>query len=140
MELKVSELAEKTNTTKRTIHYYIGKGLLPPAEGLGIKSFYTEEHFFKILLIKKMQEEFLPLEEIRTRIISLSLDEIKEYLSEKKIPEKRAEESEIKGIQEFLKISFPFEMELIFPRELLEKNRENIESIKKYIEKLMIKD
>ena len=35
MEYKVSELAEKAGVTKRTIHYYISKGLLLPPNGNG---------------------------------------------------------------------------------------------------------
>ena len=37
MEYKVSELAEKAGVTKRTIHYYISKGLLLPPEGTSYK-------------------------------------------------------------------------------------------------------
>lgn len=33
MEYKISELADKAGVTKRTIHYYISKGLLFPPEG-----------------------------------------------------------------------------------------------------------
>ena len=36
MEYKVSELAEKAGVTKRTIHYYISKGLLLPPDGNGV--------------------------------------------------------------------------------------------------------
>ena len=44
MEYKVSELAEKAGVTKRTIHYYISKGLLLPPEGSGVNSVYNDEH------------------------------------------------------------------------------------------------
>ena len=43
MEYKVSELAEKAGVTKRTIHYYISKGLLLPPEGSGVNSVYNDE-------------------------------------------------------------------------------------------------
>ena len=36
MEYKVSELASKAGVTKRTIHYYISKGLLMPPDGNGL--------------------------------------------------------------------------------------------------------
>ena len=55
MEYKVSELAEKAGVTKRTIHYYISKGLLLPPEGSGVNSVYNDEHLNRILLIKKKQ-------------------------------------------------------------------------------------
>ena len=57
MEYKVSELAEKAGVTKRTIHYYISKGLLLPPKGSGINSVYDDEHLERILLIKKYIRE-----------------------------------------------------------------------------------
>lgn len=61
MEYKVSELAEKAGVTKRTIHYYISKGLLLPPEGSGVNSVYNDEHLNRLLLIKKLQSEYMPL-------------------------------------------------------------------------------
>ena len=69
MEYKVSELALKAGVTKRTIHYYISKGLLLPPEGSGVNSIYTDEHLNRILLIKKLQAEFMPLNKIRDYIL-----------------------------------------------------------------------
>ena len=69
MEYKVSELANKAGVTKRTIHYYISKGLLLPPEGSGVNSIYTDEHLNRILLIKKLQAEFMPLNKIRDYIL-----------------------------------------------------------------------
>ena len=65
MNYKVSELAEKTGVTKRTIHFYISKGLLLPPKGSGVNSLYSDEHVERILLIKKLQAEYLPLNKIR---------------------------------------------------------------------------
>ncbi len=65
MEYKVSELAEKTGVTKRTIHFYISKGLLLPPKGSGVNSVYSDEHVERILLIKKLQADYLPLNKIR---------------------------------------------------------------------------
>lgn len=73
---RVGELAERTGVTKRTIHYYIGRGLLPPPEGAGLGAVYSEEHLYKILLIKKLQDRFLPLEEIRKRTAGMTLREV----------------------------------------------------------------
>ena len=68
MEYKVSELAEKAGVTKRTIHYYISKGLLLPPEGSGVNSVYNDEHLNRLLLIKKLQSEYMPLNKIREYI------------------------------------------------------------------------
>lgn len=79
-QYRIGELAEKAEVTKRTIHYYLSRGLLPPSGGAGVGSYYTDDHLYRILLIKKYQEGYLPLDEIRKKIIGLSLDEVKERL------------------------------------------------------------
>ena len=55
MEYRVSELAEKAGVTKRTIHYYISKGLLMPPNGEGINSTYDDRHLERL---KKKGETF----------------------------------------------------------------------------------
>lgn len=65
---RISELCERTGVTRRTVHYYIGRGLLPPAEGAGPASYYTEAHVERILAVRRMQEAYLPLDEIRRRL------------------------------------------------------------------------
>lgn len=77
---KIGELAELANVTKRTVHYYLSRGLLPPSEGAGIATTYSDEHLYRILLIKKYQESFLPLDEIKKIITRLTLDQVKEKL------------------------------------------------------------
>ena len=69
MEYKVSELAQKAGVTKRTIHYYISKGLLMPPDGSGVNSSYNDSHLERILLIKKLQAEYMPLNKIREYIL-----------------------------------------------------------------------
>ena len=69
MEYKVSELAQNAGVTKRTIHYYISKGLLMPPDGSGVNSSYSDSHLERILLIKKLQAEYMPLNKIREYIL-----------------------------------------------------------------------
>lgn len=71
---RIAELCEETGVTRRTVHYYIGRGLLPPAEGAGLASSYTEEHVERIRAIRRMQEAYLPLEEIRRRLDGESVE------------------------------------------------------------------
>jgi len=79
-KFRIGELAERTDVTKRTIHYYLSKGLLPPSTGAGVATYYSDEHLYRILLIKKYQEKYLPLEEIKKIITRLTLAEVKEQL------------------------------------------------------------
>lgn len=80
-EYRIGELAEKSGVSRRTIHYYLSRGLLPPSEGAGLGTTYSEEHYFRILLIKQMQDHFFPLDEIKKRITSMSLEQVRDALS-----------------------------------------------------------
>ena len=60
------------------IHYYISKGLLLPPEGEGVNSVYNDEHLKRILLIKKLQSEYMPLNKIREYILENPAEVIKE--------------------------------------------------------------
>lgn len=65
--MKISELVEKTNVSKETIHYYIREGALPKPRKSGKNTAdYDEETIEQIQLIKDLQENFfLPLSEIK---------------------------------------------------------------------------
>ncbi|HEX2947591.1 MAG TPA: MerR family transcriptional regulator [Clostridia bacterium] len=77
---RISELAEKAGVSKRTIHYYMGRGLLPPSEGAGLGTTYSDEHLYRIILVKKLQDAYLPLDEIRKRISGMTLEEVLDSL------------------------------------------------------------
>jgi DNA-binding transcriptional MerR regulator len=79
-EYRIGELADKAGVTRRTIHYYTGRGLLPAPYGQGLGTTYGEEHYYRILLIKKLQEQYIPLDEIKKRIAGLSLDVVKQQI------------------------------------------------------------
>lgn len=70
MEYKVSELAQKAGVTKRTIHYYISKGLLMPPNGSGVSSVYNDSHLERLLLIKSLQAQYMPLNKIREYLLN----------------------------------------------------------------------
>lgn len=66
--------------TRRTIHYYISLGLLPPSEGKGQNAVYGYEHQLRLRLIKMLQDEFLPLKEIRHRLGNLTAGEMESLI------------------------------------------------------------
>lgn len=139
MDYKVSELAEKAGVTKRTIHYYISKGLLFPPKGSGVNSLYTDEHLERILLIKKLQESFMPLSRIRDYLNENPRggESIKEYVIEKDvaIPPLNIESEEMGEVYYRENVCGVFEMH--YTKESYEKNKFIIENVKKYVEKLM---
>lgn len=74
------ELSDKARVSPRTIRYYIQQGLLPAPETRGPGAHYGPEHVDRLRLIRRLQQEHLPLSEIRRRIEKLSPDEVKRFL------------------------------------------------------------
>jgi DNA-binding transcriptional MerR regulator len=79
--LTLSELTAAADVSVRTVRYYIAEGLLPPPEGSGPGSAYTEGHLDRLRLIQRLKEAYLPLKEIRRRLSGLSDDEVRSMLA-----------------------------------------------------------
>ncbi|CAN5307892.1 hypothetical protein BH09GEM1_BH09GEM1_18440 [soil metagenome] len=73
--LDLTELADRAGVSIRTVRYYIQQGLLTKPEARGPGAHYTEEHLDRLLLIKRLQREHLPLAEIR-RVLESSAGEV----------------------------------------------------------------
>ncbi len=80
--MRIGELASLAGVSRRTVHYYASRGLIPPAEGAGANSYYTVEHLDRLRLVKRLQDRFLGLEEIRALISPLTLAEVRAKLAE----------------------------------------------------------
>lgn len=164
-EYRIGELAHEAGVTKRTIHYYIGRGLLPPAEGAGVGSTYNAEHLVKLRLIKQLQEQYLPLGRIREIVSALNLDEARQLLTDNYSPssispapnreqeprlttdtlaeEPRPLEKPLTGSppynakRSYIRCELGLGIELHFPAELLQNNSALINSIEKYVRRLI---
>ena len=130
MEYKISELADKAGVTKRTIHYYISKGLLLPPEGSGVNSLYNDEHLERILLIKKLQAEYMPLNKIREYLIENPTEKVQK--DDKKTKTVKVKEQEI-----YIRENICDIFEIHYSEENSVKYRHIIENVKKYVEKMM---
>lgn len=150
MEYKVSELAEKAGVTKRTIHYYISKGLLLPPEGSGVNSVYNDDHLNRLLLIKKLQSEYMPLNKIREYILENPTAKISEYSLENndekpmlKLQEETSEYNSEKtqisrsGKEIYIRENVCDIFEMNYSQENGEKYKHIIENVKKYVEKML---
>src|SRR5512138_508914 len=62
------ELAERANVSRRTVRYYVQRGLLPAPLGLGRGKHYTEAHLECLIRIRELQETSVPLEDIASRL------------------------------------------------------------------------
>ncbi len=154
---RIGELAQKANVTKRTIHYYISKGLLPPPTGSGVGSYYGDEHLYRILLIKKLKDKYLPLEKIKEIIAHLSPEEIEEklyayYIMEDETKHLEIEPTELdsdfmlmpehkpepeKDSTEYIKVFLGSGIELHYPKKLERERPHLIKSIITYTKKMI---
>ena len=73
-------LSDLVKVSPRTIRYYIQQGLIPSPETRGPGAHYGPEHVDRLRLIRRLQQEHLPLSEIRRRIEKLSPGEIRRIL------------------------------------------------------------
>lgn len=69
-------LSQRADVTPRTIHYYIQQGLLQPGAGSGRGAHYGPAHLSRLLLIRRLQRDHLPLAEIRRQIDALTEAEV----------------------------------------------------------------
>lgn len=73
---KLEDLAEATGVSARTVRYYVQRGLLPAPAFHGRDTAYTEEHWLRLRAIRRLQDEFLPLDEIQARLSGLDREEL----------------------------------------------------------------
>lgn len=71
----LNDLCEQCDVTTRTVRYYIQQGLLP-SPGFGSGARYSAGHLARLLLIRRLQREHLPLAEIRRRLEGLGDDAV----------------------------------------------------------------
>jgi len=64
----IEELAELGGVTRRTVRYYVQRGLLPTPLGTGRGPHYTAAHLERLIHIRKLQEVGVPLAEIATQL------------------------------------------------------------------------
>ena len=75
-EFDLKTLCDDTGVSPRTVYFYIQQGLLPPADGAGRGARYSQVHRDRLRLIRQLQDQFLPLAEIRKQIEGLSQNEL----------------------------------------------------------------
>jgi DNA-binding transcriptional MerR regulator len=78
----ISELADATGVTPRTIRYYTAEGLLPPPDTRGRYALYGDEHLLRLQLIARLKDAYLPLGEIKARTDQLDAEQLRRLLAE----------------------------------------------------------
>ena len=77
---ELAELCDRAGVTPRTVRYYIQQGLLPAPGTRGPGTRYDERHLNRLLLIRRLQRDHLPLAEIRRRLEALDDDALRAQL------------------------------------------------------------
>ncbi|MBC8346889.1 MAG: MerR family transcriptional regulator [Candidatus Marinimicrobia bacterium] len=72
----IGDLENETGLKRRTIHYYSKKGVIPPPEGAGLGSFYTDVHLYRLMLIKHLKKSHLKLTGITEAFDAMSVDDM----------------------------------------------------------------
>ena len=62
----ILELVQASGVPRRTIRYYVQRGLLAPPEGAGRGHFYRPSHLERLVRIRELQGKGFGLEEIKT--------------------------------------------------------------------------
>jgi DNA-binding transcriptional MerR regulator len=75
-EFDLKTLCDDTGVSPRTVYFYVQQGLLPPADGAGRGARYSQVHRDRLRLIRQLQDQHLPLAEIRKQIEGLSQNEL----------------------------------------------------------------
>ena len=78
----LTELAQQSQVTPRTVHFYIQQGLLKPAGSPGPGAKYDDGHLARLRLIRHLQREHLPLAEIRRRLDAMDDDAVRVAVAE----------------------------------------------------------
>jgi DNA-binding transcriptional MerR regulator len=76
----IDELAEKAGVSRRTVRYYVQRGLLPTPTGVGRGKHYTEAHLARLVRIRELQESGVSLADVAARLSDASGTPRREHL------------------------------------------------------------
>jgi DNA-binding transcriptional MerR regulator len=64
----IEELAELGGVSRRTVRYYVQRGLIPAPKGTGRGKHYTQGHLDTLIKVRQLQEQGVSLDEIVARL------------------------------------------------------------------------
>lgn len=101
----ISDLARLTGVNVRTIRYYLAQGLLPASGESGPGAHYGEGHLDRLRLTRRLQQQHLPLAEIRRRLSELTDAEAASVLATTQAPEASPTTSALDYVRSVLEAS-----------------------------------
>jgi len=73
---KLEDLAKLAGVSPRTVRYYVQRGLLPAPTFRGKDTAYGDDHLARLQAIRKLQEQYLPLDAIQAELERRGAEEI----------------------------------------------------------------
>ncbi len=78
----ISELEQLTGLARRTIHFYVQKGLVPAPSGKGGPARYAEESLLRLQIIRVLQGSHLKLDGIREALDGMDSVQMRQMVSQ----------------------------------------------------------
>lgn len=78
----ITDLERLANLPRRTIHFYVKEGVIPPPDGTGGGAKYSEHHLLRLKLIRHLQKSHLKLSGVREALDAMSLEEMRTLVDE----------------------------------------------------------
>ena len=78
----IQELVSRSGIPRRTIHFYVQQGVLPPPHGAGLAAHYTEDHLLRLQLIPVLRGQGLRLDQIRVRFAGWDTEAMRKAMEE----------------------------------------------------------
>lgn len=91
MEIDINGLVQRSGIPRRTIHFYVQQGLLPPAEGAGLAARYSEQHLIRLAAIPVLRRRGLRLDEIRREFQQRTSAQLEALLQDERSERQEAE-------------------------------------------------
>lgn len=73
---KLEDLAKLAGVSPRTVRYYVQRGLLPAPTFRGKDTAYGDDHLARLQAIRKLQDQYLPLDAIQAELERRGADDI----------------------------------------------------------------
>jgi DNA-binding transcriptional MerR regulator len=77
----VEDLEAATGIPRRTIRFYVSKGILKPARGRGPSATYDKDHLLRLQRLKELKIQHLPLDEIKQELATKSTEDLEAHFA-----------------------------------------------------------
>lgn len=129
-DYSIQDLCDQTSLPRRTIHFYVQQGILPPPEGAGPGARYAETHLLCLKLIPHLRRAGLKLDDIRARLQGLDEPALRALLEQVYQP---AAPAQLPASQSFTHYTLPAGMTLVVPATLSPSERRKLTELLKSV-------